>query len=47
MEDYSKEEIIAALEQIKQKYPMVFKWFFLFELLKQREPNESKLYGSL
>jgi hypothetical protein len=47
MEDYTKEEIIAALKNIQEKYPAVFKWFFLFELLKQREPNESKLHGPL
>jgi hypothetical protein len=46
-EDFSKEEILTALKNLKEKYPTVYKWFFLFELLRQREPDESKLYGSL
>ena len=47
MEDFTKEEMLVALKKIQEKYPAVFKWFFLIELLRQRESDESKLYGSL
>jgi len=40
MEKYSREEIVSALLRVKEKYPAVFRWFFLWEI-DQEAANDS------
>ncbi len=39
MKDYSKEELVAALEKIEVEYPAVFRNFFLSEI--EEKKNDS------
>ncbi len=40
MEDFTNEEMRLALEDIKKEYPAVHRWFFLWQVEKNREKNE-------
>ena len=41
MEDYyTVEEAFEALSNIKDEYPAVYRWFFLFQVKKNREKND-------
>lgn len=42
MEDYyTVEEAFEALSVIKDEYPSVYRWFFLYQIEKNREKNDS------
>ena len=42
MDKYSKKQIVEALERVKQKYPAVFKWFFLCEIDPEHDSLRDK-----
>lgn len=40
LDDYSQAEVFEALNRIKEKFPAVFKWFFLWELEKTNDSRK-------
>ncbi len=39
MASFTKDEMLEALDDIRREYPAVFKWFFLYQVEKNREKN--------
>ncbi len=47
LEEYSKEELVAALEKFKKEYPACYRSFILFNLSPEKYDEElKKLYDS-
>jgi len=40
-EEYSHPELLKGLARLKERYPAVYKWFFLWELEKANDSRQS------
>lgn len=41
VEEYSYPELLKGLARLRDKYPAVYKWFFLWELEKANDSRKS------